>query len=113
VPGFLFHSGAVAQCPHAGPLTFTPSNTRVLVSAMPAATAADVFTISGCPFQIPVGAGTKPQPCVVATLAPAAKVLVNGSPAILNVGPSVCRSAEQIPQGPALITSTQTKVVAT
>jgi hypothetical protein len=113
VPGLLFHSGAVAQCPHAGPLTFTPSNTRVLVSAMPVATAADVFTISGCPFQIPVGAGSKPQPCVIATLAPAAKVLVNGSPAILSVGPSVCRSAEQIPQGPALITSTQTKVVAT
>lgn len=113
MPGFLFHNGAVAQCPHAAPLTFSPSNTRVLVGVLPVATAADVFTISGCPFQIPVGAGTKPQPCVMATLAPATKVLINGAPAILNVGPSVCRSAEQIPQGPALIVSTQTKVVAT
>ncbi|MBN1875891.1 MAG: hypothetical protein JXA33_16835 [Anaerolineae bacterium] len=113
MPGFLFHNGGVAQCPHAAPLTFTPSNTRVLVNMMSVATAADVFTISGCPFQIPIGTGTKPQPCVVATLAPAAKVLVNNSPAILNVGSSVCRSAEQIPQGPAAITSTQTKVVAT
>ena len=113
MPGFLFHSGAAAQCLHAAPLTFTPSNTRVLLSAMPAATAADIFTISGCPFQIPVGAGTKPQPCVMATLAPAAKVLINGAPAILNVGPSMCRSVEQIPQGPAIISSTQTKVVAT
>ena len=113
MPGFLFHSAATAQCPHAGPLTFTPSNTRVLVNNLPVATAADVFTISGCPFQVPVPSGTKPQPCVLATLAPAAKVLVNGSPAILNSGPSICRSAEQIPQGPAMILSTQTKVVAT
>jgi hypothetical protein len=113
MPGLLFHSGAPAQCPHAAPLTFTPTNTRVLVSAMAVATAADIFTISGCPFQIPVGAGTKPQPCVMAMLAQAAKVLVNGSPAILNVGPSACRSAEQLPQGPAVILSTQTKVVAT
>jgi len=113
MPGFLFHSSAAAQCPHAAPITFTPSNTRVLVNnSMPVATASDVFTISGCLFQVPVGAGTKPQPCVMATLAPAVKVLVNNSPVILNVGASVCRSAEQIPQGPALITSTQNKVVA-
>lgn len=112
MPGNLFHSGAVAQCPHGGPLTFTPSNTRVLVSAMPVATAADVFTIGGCPFQVPIAVGTKPQPCMMATLAPAAKVLVNGSPAIVSVGLSICRSAEQIPQGPAMILTTQTKVIA-
>jgi hypothetical protein len=112
MPGFLLHSTASAQCPHLAPITFTPSNTRVLVSAMPVATAADIFSVSGCPFQIPFGAGTKPQPCVLATLAPASKVLVNNSPAILNIGPSVCRSAEQIPQGPAAILNTQTKVVA-
>ncbi len=113
MPGLLFHSSAVAQCPHAGPLTSTPTNTRVLVSAQPVATAADVFMISGCPFQVPAPSGSKPQPCVLATLAPAAKVLVNNSPAIIIVGPSVCRSAEQIPQGPAVFTSTQIKVVAT
>ena len=112
MPGFLFHHTAPAQCPHLAPITFTPSNTRVLVSGLPVAVSVDVFSVKGCPFQVPVGAGTKPQPCVLATLAPASKVLVNGSPAILSVGPSVCRSAEQIPQGPAAIAGTQTRAVA-
>ena len=108
MPAYLFHSGAVVQCIHAGSLSFTPSNKKVLVGGISVATAADVFTISGCPFQV----SNKPQPCVTATLASATKVKVNGSPAILSVGSSVCKSAEQAPQGPATITSTQTKVTA-
>ena len=113
MPGFLFHIGAVAQCPHQATIRFKSRNLRVLVGNMPVATADDTFMIGGCPFQVPVGAGSKPQPCVAAALAPATRVLINGTPAILNVGPSVCRSVEQIPQGPATILSTQTKVVAT
>lgn len=108
MPAYLFHSSAVAQCTHAGSLSFTPGNKKVLVGGISVATAADVFTINACPFQV----GSKKQPCMTATLASATKVKVNGSPAILSVGSSVCKSAEQAPQGPAMITSTQTKVTA-
>ena len=45
---------------------------------------ADSYPIAGCPFQIPVGAGTKPQPCIrVQWLAPAVRV-VAGAPVILQ-----------------------------
>lgn len=110
MPGFLFHEGSVATCPHQASLSFRPTNQRVRVSGLRVATMSDIYTVSACPFQVPVGLGTKPQPCVVATLAPAPRVLINGAPAVVNVGTTVCRSAEQIPQGPARITVVQGRV---
>lgn len=114
MPGPLFHVGAVATCPHGGPVQVVSTNTRVLVSGTPVATMGDTFTVGGCPFQIPVGAGTKPQPCVTAKfLVPALRVLVNGQPAILQTSAGLCQSAEQIPQGPPTIATTQPRVVGT
>lgn len=111
MPGFLVHVGATGNCPHMGQATFTTTNTRVLVSSQPVVTVTDMFTIAGCPFQIPIGTGTKPQPCVTGRwLTPAARVLVNGQPAILQTSSGICQSAEQIPQGPPTITMTQTRV---
>ncbi len=112
MPGFLFHEGGVATCPHMAPISFTPTNPRVRVSGLRVATMADVYTVSGCAFQVPVPGGTKPQPCVIATLAPSARVLINGVPAVISVGTTLCRSAEQIPQGPATISVVQGRVVA-
>ncbi len=107
MPGFLVHVGASATCPHAGQVTFTTTNTRVLVSGQPAITVADLFTILGCPFQ----AGTKPQPCVTGRwLVPATRVLINGQPAIVQISTGLCQSAEQIPQGPPTVVATQTRV---
>jgi hypothetical protein len=112
MPGFLFHESGVATCPHQAPISFTPSNQRVRVNGLRVATMADIYTISGCPFQVPIPGGTKPQPCVMATLAPAGRVLINGVPAVINVGTTICRSAEQIPQGPAVISVVQGRVTA-
>jgi hypothetical protein len=114
MPGPVYHVGAQGMCPHAGQLSTVSSNTRVLVGGQPAATFADVSTIAGCPFQVPVGAGTKPQPCVsVKWLVPATRVMVNGQPALLQTSTGLCLSAEQIPQGPPTITVNQTRVIAT
>lgn len=102
------------MCPHGGSMTTISSNTRVLVSGQPVATMADTSTIAGCPFQIPIPAGTKPQPCVlVQWLVPAVRVTVNGQPPLLQISPGLCKSAEQIPQGPPTITVNQTRVIAT
>jgi hypothetical protein len=111
MPGPVVHVGAVATCPHGGSLTIVSSNSRVLVSGMQVATVADTFVVAGCAFTVPPG---KPQPCVSARFTvPAARVKVLGQPVILQSSVGICQSAEQIPQGPPLIASTQVRVNAT
>jgi uncharacterized Zn-binding protein involved in type VI secretion len=108
---FLFHVGASAICPHAGQISTITSNTRVMVSGQPVATIADTFMVAGCPFTVP---GPKPQPCLkIQWLVPAARVLVNGQPAILQSSSGICQSAEQIPQGPPNVVATQVRVSGT
>lgn len=111
MPGFLFHVGASAMCPHGGQVSVVSSNTRVVVNGTPVATLGDQFMVAGCAFSVP---GPKPQPCIkVQWLVAATRVLVNGQPAILQTSVGLCQSAEQIPQGPPTVISTQTRVVAT
>jgi hypothetical protein len=108
------HVGAQAMCPHAGQVTIVSSNARVLVGGQPVATFADTYTIAGCPFQVPLPGGAKPQPCVkVQWLVPAMRVLVGNQPPILRTSSGLCQSAEQIPQGAPSVTTTQMKVSAT
>jgi hypothetical protein len=75
------------------------------------ATVNDTTTVAGCPFQVPIGTGTKPQPCVkVQWTVPASRVKVNGQFVLLSTSSGICQSAEQIPQGPPSVVSTQTRV---
>ncbi|TVP69179.1 MAG: hypothetical protein EA339_14955 [Rhodobacteraceae bacterium] len=111
MPGPIYHVGATAMCPHGGQVTTISSNTRVLVSGMPAATLADSSVVAGCAFQLP---GPTPSPCVtVQWLMPAARVLVNGQPVLLQTSPSLALAATRAPQGPASVTVNQTRVIAT
>ena len=108
MPGFLFHVGASAICPHGGQISTTSSNTRVFVSNQAVATSADLSTVAGCAFTLPNG---KPQPCVkVQWLVPAARVMVNRQPALLQTSTALCQSAEQIPQGPPTVIAGQMRV---
>ena len=110
MPGLLYHVNAPTTCAHGAPASTVTANTRVMVSGMPVATVSDTTTVAGCPFLTPE---PKPQPCVhVQWLAPATRVLVNGQPALLQTSSGLCLSAEQVPQGPPVITSTQTRVTA-
>jgi len=105
---FVFHVGATAMCPHAGQVQTVSANSRVLVAGQPVAVLSDNFLISGCPFTVPTG---KPQPCIqVQWLAPATRVRVNGQPVILQNSTGLCKSAEQIPQGPPNVVVTQVRV---
>jgi hypothetical protein len=107
---FVLTVGAGALCPHGAPLQIVPSQVKVLFGGQPAATTADTFLVTGCPFTVPSG---KPQPCVTARFAPALKLLLRGTPAVLRSSTSICQSPEQIPQGPAVVTATQVRVMAT
>ena|SRR5688572_29176713 len=117
MPGLLLHVGAVAQCTHKAVATIAPTQPRVVVSGQPIANITAPTAVAVCPFQIPVGAGTKPQPCVtVKWTMPSTRFLVGGKPAALvptpgAPAPGVCQSAEQIPQGPPTVSTMQTRVV--
>jgi uncharacterized Zn-binding protein involved in type VI secretion len=107
----LLHVGAVAQCPHGGQVSIQSGNTRVKVGGQAVALQNDTYTISACPFQIPTPGGPKPQPCVIVRwVKPALRVKVNGQPVILKTSIGLCQSAEQIPQGPPNVTTTQMRV---
>ena len=111
MPGPVVHAQAVGTCPHGGLLQVISSNTRVLVGGMQAATVADQFLVAGCVFTLP---GGKPQPCVrVQWTTPAARVLVNGAPVVLQTSVGVCVSAEGIPAGPPVLTTVQPRVLGT
>jgi hypothetical protein len=118
MPGLVLHAGAQVACFHAAPATVAPAGPRVLVSGQPVATLA-TLPVAGCPFQVPVPGGTKPQPCVTVNwLMVSARVLVNGQPVLLQTppgpgtGPGLCKSAEQIPQGAPQVRAMQTRVIA-
>lgn len=116
MPGLLLHVGAVVQCTHGIPGVIAPTQPRVVVSGMPVANITAPTTVAGCPFQIPVGPGTKPSPCVlIKWLMPSARFLVNGLPAALTPAPGpapgICQSPEQIPQGPPMVSTVQLRVI--
>jgi hypothetical protein len=114
MPGPILHVGAVVNCTHGVPAQVVPGSPRVTLTGQPAATMVDNYPIAGCPFQIPVGAGTKPSPCIkIQWTVPAVRVKVNGSPVILATSTGLCLSPEQAPQGPPVPGTVQTRVIAT
>jgi hypothetical protein len=117
MPGLMLHVGATLQCTHVAPATIGPGQTRVLVSGQPVATVSNLIAVAGCPFQIFVGVATKLQPCVkVQWTMLSARVKVMGQPVLLQPTPGpgsgLCQSVEQIPQGPPVVTTLQTRVIA-
>jgi len=114
MPGPILHTGAIATCPHGGSLQIMAASPRVVVGGMPAAVLTDQGMVAGCVFQIPVGAGTKPQPCVTTRwIAGATRVMASGVPVLINPCVALCLSAEQIPGGPPIISGSQMRVIAT
>lgn len=104
MPGFLYHVGATAVCPHGGQVVVIPASPRALVSGQPVATLADQYPIIGCPFVV----GTVPQPCLrVQWVVPAMRTLVNRQPAILQDSVGLCLGPTQAPQGPVSVVATQ------
>lgn len=109
MPGPVLHTGAVAMCPHGGMLTIIAASPRVLVSGMPAAVLTDQGIVAGCAFTVP----PKPQPCLTTQwIMGATRVLAMGQPVLINPPVAICLSADMIPAGPPIITSSQVRVVA-
>jgi len=117
MPGFLLHVNATLQCTHVAKATIAPAQSRVAVGGQFVATVSNLITVAGCPFQIPFGVGTKPQPCVkVQWSMLSSRITVGGQPALLQASPGpgagICQSVEQIPQGPPTVGAMQSRVMA-
>jgi hypothetical protein len=66
-----------------------------------------MFTVTGCPFNI----SGAPQPCVkINWLKPAARVLIEGKPAVLQTSTGVCVAGNQAVQGPPQVVTAQPRV---
>lgn len=110
MPGPVYQVGAVAMCPHGGQVTAISADTRALASGTPVTLATDQFMVAGCAFATPAG----PQPCVkVQWTAPTTRCLFTGQPAITALSVGICIAANGVPNGPAVVATTQPRVVAT
>ena len=105
--GNTLTSASVLTCPHGAPVLITPTNPRASAMGAPLVTANDVFTVVGCPFQLPTTPPT-PSPCV--TVQWVVTDLRMGAPTLSQSSVGLCLSVAQAPQGPVLIQSTQPKV---
>jgi len=109
----LLTTASSLQCPHGGTVSISSTNTQVKAAAA-LALATDTFTISGCPFQIPVGTGTVPHPCVkVQWTKPNVKTTVNGTPTLAQDSVGLCLAADQAPQGPVSVVQADPKASGT
>ncbi|MBO0655503.1 hypothetical protein J1792_22805 [Streptomyces triculaminicus] len=106
--GNLLHVNATVTCPHGARATVLPAQARVVVSGNFAASVADQYTVTGCPFTVV----NKPQPCVtIRWVAPSTRIRINGSPAVLRSSTGLCQSPEQVPQGPPNVSVVQQRAV--
>ncbi|MGW7529155.1 PAAR-like protein [Streptomyces sp. NPDC054783] len=106
--GNLVTIGATVMCPHGGQANVLPAQSRVLVDGSPAATEADVYTVTGCTFT----AGGNPHPCTtIRWTGASARIRINNSPALLQDSTALCNTAAGAPQGPPNVTIVQQRVV--
>lgn len=113
MPGFMLHTLADMKCLHQAPATIPPAQTRVLVSAQPAATMASQITVAGCPFTTPE---PKPQPCLIVKWSmPTTRVLIMGQPVMVQAAPGPGAGVGMsgpIPNGPPVLGKFQMRVFA-
>lgn len=108
------HVGAQMLCPHGGSASAATSSQRVKVMGQYVVTQSSMFTIAGCPFQVPAGPAMKSQPCTsIQWLVPATRVRVEGQFVLLKTSTGLCLSAEQIPGGPPNVVTQQMRVKGT
>lgn len=104
---FLLDAPTQVICPHGGQGVATPSNSKVLLGGSPALVVSDLVTIAGCSFNI----SGAPSPCMsVQWQAPALRVTIGGTAALLSTSVALCTNAAGAPQGPGTLTGFQTKV---
>ncbi len=111
--GNVLTTSSTVMCTHGASAALTTANAKVMVDGSPALLESDVHSVAGCPFQIPVGPGTKPSPCIrIQWSGGAVQMQVNGVGVLTQSSVGQCYSAEGAVQGVATISNAQMKVSA-
>jgi uncharacterized Zn-binding protein involved in type VI secretion len=85
--GYLLHQGATVLCMHGGQSQPMTTNMRVKVGGQQVVTQSDIYSISGCPFNV----GVSPCPCVTGQwITSATRVKAGGMPVILQDSQATC-----------------------
>ena len=99
------------KCPHGGTVAIVTANQSVTAETAFVALATDTYTITACPWQIPAPPGTIPSPCLtVQWVLTDLRVKVGGNATLSSASVGLCMNAQQVPQGPVVITNPQQKV---
>lgn len=108
MPAPVLQLGCTILCPHGGMVNAVTANAKVRAGGAFALLSTDTFVVAGCPFVVAL----KPQPCVtVQWTGEARRFKVDGTPVLLQTSFGLCKSAEGLVQGVALVTGAQTKVM--
>jgi hypothetical protein len=101
----LLTTASSLQCPHGGKVTIASANAKAK-AGVALALATDTFAVVGCAFQI----SGAPHPCVtVRWIAVNLHASVDGQPGLTEASAGLCLAADQAPQGPVSVISTQPK----
>lgn len=110
MPGHVLTTSSTVMCTHGASAVLTTANAKVMVDNTPALLESDIHSVAGCPFQIPIGTGTKPSPCVRIEWSGGSQQLkVNGVGVLVRSSVGKCYSPEGLLQGVAIIANTQVK----
>jgi hypothetical protein len=107
--GNTLTSASTLTCPHGASVTIVPANQRAMAEGVFIATAADVFTVVGCPFVLPTVPPT-PSPCITVQWQVTDLRVKAGAPTLSMSSQGLCVSVLGPPQGPVTISPTQVKV---
>jgi hypothetical protein len=103
--GQFLTTASILQCPHGGIVTATTTNVVAQAGGAYIVRSSDTFMIAGCAFTLPPGT---PHPCMTVQWVVSALMNQVMSDSVLteeSVG--LCQAADQVPQGPVMISSTQ------
>ena len=95
------------MCPHGGQALLLTANARVSATNSFGLLETDIHVITGCPFF----RGPVYSPCVrIEWAAGSTKTAINSTPVLKRESIGICYSADNVPQGTAVIVSTQMRV---
>lgn len=104
---FLLTKNSVIVCPHGGTVTHAPTGSSgKLINGEAPMLLNDVYFVVGCPFT----ASNYASPCYRVNWVSGSKTrLINGVPVLTNTSIGICENTAGAPQGPAIISSCQTR----